>query len=299
MFNPLPHRAPRPHSLSAVRVLALVLFALSVTALQAAQPLPVELEGVGVTEHIGEQIPLDLQFINEQGERVTLGTHFKQGHKPVVLMLVYYTCPMICNMTLNAFTKGIKDLDWTPGQEYEIVTVSIDPTETPELAASKKQNYLNDYGRPAGATGWHWYVGEEPMIRQLAAATGFNYKYDARQSEYAHSPVIFVLTPDGKMSRYLYGLNYPTRDLRFALLEASNGKFGTTLDRLLLFCYHYDPVQRTYAIYARQVMMLAGAVSVLVMGAAIGGMLWQERRKQLRRVAAASDKLSQPPAVGT
>lgn len=264
-----------------------VLCTCSVLMVNGAEPVPPELREVEITEHLGETLPLDATFVNERGEQIELAQYFNQD-RPVVLMLVYYTCPTLCNFVLNGFTEGLKELSYTPGDEFEVVTISIDPTETPELAEAKKKSYLDDYGRAEAAGGWHWLTGNKANIDRIADATGFEYRYDMRQEQYAHLAAIFVLTPEGTLSRYLYGIQFPAKNLKLALLEAGEGKIGSTLEQLVLFCYHYDPISRKYGILAWRVMQLGGLATMLLVGGLIGFYLLWERRQ--RRSLAPGEK---------
>jgi len=232
---------------------------------QRAEPLPKELEGVGITEHPGARLPLDLEFTAEDGKPVVLSRYFSGG-KPVILTLNYYRCPMLCGLLLNGVVEGLKELSWTPGREFEIVTVSIDPQETSQLAMLKKESYITELGRPGAASGWHFLTGRGASIRKLADAVGFGYRYDAERQQYAHPAGIFLVTPDGRMARYLYGVVFEPRTLKLALTEAGEGKVGNAGDQILLYCYHYDANAGRYVIAATNIMRLGGAATVLVVG---------------------------------
>ena len=260
-------------------VVVWVLVAAAPVMAQLAEQLPPQLEEVGIEEHLEAEVPMDLEFRDEYGAVVTLGDYF-DGTKPVILTLNYYKCPMLCGLQLNGLLDGLKDLDWTPGQEFELVTVSINPLETPALATEKKQNYIKRYERPSAAKGWHFLTGREPEIRQLASTLGFGYTYDRETGEYAHAAAIFLATPDGRVARYLYGIEYPEKRLRLALLEASAGEIGTTIDQLILYCFHYDPSSRRYAPVAMNIMRLGGGVTVLVLGLSLGGYWLREARRR-------------------
>jgi protein SCO1/2 len=267
------------------RILAVILVAVGASTAaspamaQLADQVPPQLEEVGIEEHLDAELPMDLKFRDEYGEVVTLGDYF-DGTKPVILTLNYYKCPMLCGLQLNGLLDGLMDLDWTPGQEFEMVTVSINPLETPALATEKKQNYIKRYERPSAAKGWHFLTGREPEIRQLASTLGFGYTYDRKTGEYAHAAAIFLATPDGRVARYLYGIEYPEKRLRLALLEASAGEIGTTIDQLILYCFHYDPSSRRYAPVAINIMRLGGGVTVLVLGLSLGGYWLREARRR-------------------
>ncbi len=248
---------------------------LAVFALSAEPSLPPQLEGIGIEERLGRQIDLDLQFTDERGYQVPLRSFF-QKDKPVVLNLVYYACPMLCNLVLNGQTQVLHDIPWTPGQEYEIVTVSIDPSESFDLAVRKKQMYLESFGKPA--PGWHFLTDYKGNVKKLAAQVGFQYRWDERTKQFAHAAAIMFLTPEGKVSRYLYGIRFKTRDVRLALTEASQSKLGVTIDKVLLFCFHYDPAARSYVLFARNVMRGGGLLTILIFGAILLN-LWRGERK--------------------
>ncbi len=256
----------------------LTLLSCSVGQAQALLDDPVELQGVGIEEHLGAQLPLDLTFVDQNGATVKLGDYFRDG-KPVILNMVYYSCPMLCNLVLNGVTASVKEMDWIPGKEFRMLAVSINPRETFDLAGAKRASYLKDLGKVDAESGWSFTVGEESQSKQLAEVLGYHYYWDEKQKEYAHTAATFVITPDGKISRYLYGIEYNPKDLRFALLEASEGKLGSTLDRLILYCYHYDPLARGYVLFAGNVMKLGGAATVLLLGAFLGTM-WRREQKQ-------------------
>lgn len=241
---------------------SLALLAVTGTLLATDAP-PRELDGVGIEEHVGATLPLDLTFRNEAGELVPLRSFFDGTH-PVILSLAYYECPMLCGMLQNGLMAGFKQLAWSAGKDYQYVNVSINPRESPDLANTKKTNLLATSGqRPATASGWHFLVGEETHIRALTDRIGFKYRYDDEQKQYAHTAAAFVLTPDGRLARYLYGIEFRPRDLRLALLEATDGKLGNTIDRLLLYCYHYDPKTRRYALMATRLMRVGGGITVV------------------------------------
>lgn len=247
---------------------------LSSSALHAAESIPYELKNVGITEHLGEQIDLDLTFTDETGATVPLKTFF-DGKKPVVMTLAYYGCPNLCGMLLNGVTDTFKELSWMPGQEFEFVNISIDPSETAKLSAEKKENYLKEYGRPAAANGWHLLVGNEANIQALAKQIGFAYYYDKDEKQYAHGSALYILTPEGKLSRYLFGVTFEPRDMRLGLLEASNGKIGNIVDHVLLFCYRYDPKSRKYSLIATRLLKFGAGITIA--GIAVGILLLRKR----------------------
>jgi protein SCO1/2 len=225
---------------------------------------PELLKEVGIDQKLNSSIPLDLVFRDEAGNAVKLSQFFGQG--PVVLSLVYYDCPMLCTQVLNALDRSFKDVPMDIGKDFGVVTVSIDPSETPKLASAKRDLYAGIYGRPGGAAGWHFLTGEQSQIRQLADAVGFRYAYDADSKQFAHASAVMVLTPNGKISRYFYGIQYPSRDMRLGLVEASEGKIGSPVDQVLLFCYHYDPVTGKYGLLISRVIKASGLLTVLAIG---------------------------------
>ena len=254
-----------------------LLFAFGPVLAQRAEPLPPDLEDVGVTENLDAPVPLDLALRDESGAAVRLGDYF-DARRPVLLSLVYYECPMLCTLVLDGMVRVLEDLDWTPGQNFEVVTVSIDPGETPDLARSKKQAYLDSYGRPEAAAGWHFLTGDAAEIRRLTAAVGFRYRYLEDSGEFAHPAVLFVLTPEGKLSRYLFGVQHDPRTLRLSLVEAAEGRIGSPVDKFLLYCYRYDAEAGRYAPVALKVMRLGGAASALVLGALLISLWLREAR---------------------
>jgi protein SCO1/2 len=254
-------------------ILVLALAAAAQPAMRSDQR-PAGLEGVDIAEKPGAQIDLGLEFVGEDGYPHKLGEYFAKG-RPVILNLVYYTCPMLCNLVLNGQVAALRDLPWTPGEEFEIVTVSIDPTENFGIARTKKAAYLESYEREA--PGWHFLTDYRGNVKKLAGSVGFGYKLDEKTGQYAHAAAIFVLTPQGKVSRYLYGINYRAFDLRLALTEAAEEKFGVT-DRVLLYCFHYDPAARGYVPFARNFMQLGGALTLGVLGMALVRLWRRERR---------------------
>jgi protein SCO1 len=259
-----------------LRLLSLAL-ALAATAAAQINKLPPELEGVGVVENLGVQVDPNLEFIAENGRFVKLGQYLNQG-RPVLLNFAYYTCPMLCSMVLNGMTSSIREIPWTPGKEFEILTISIDPRETNELAAKKKEAQLASYGRPA--PGWHFLSDNDGNAKKLAEATGFHYRWDKSREQYAHSAALILLTPDGKVARYLYGIKYKAFDLRLGLTEAAEGKLkGGGMENFLLFCYQYDPASRGYVMAAKNLMRAGGALTVLLLGFTIIRLFRQEKQR--------------------
>jgi protein SCO1 len=255
---------------------------------RAPSGLPNALNGVGIDQKLNEQLPLDLVFRNENGEDVKLGSYF--GKKPVVLSLVYYQCPMLCNQVLNGMVTAFKVMAFKPGDEFEVVTVSFDPRETPALAAAKKKtyvDYLPEAKRLSAASGWHFLTGDEASIKRITDAVGFRYHWDKATNQFAHASGVFVATPEGKLARYFYGIEYAPRDLRLGLIEAAENKIGSPVDQLLLYCFHYDPATGKYGAAVMNVMRLAGVVTVI----AIVGLLLMLRRRG-RRVDLRADASS-------
>ncbi len=227
--------------------------------------LPGGLEGVGIDQKLDAQIPLNLIFKDEAGRSVPLSSFF-QSHKAVILAPVYYRCPMLCTQILNGLESALKVVSFNPGRDFEVVAVSFDPKDTPEIAAAKKQLYVKRYGRPNTANGWHFLTGEEASIKPFMDSIGFHYKYDPKTDQYAHASAIMVVTPDGRVSKYFYGVEYSPRDIRLGLVEASTNKIGTPVDAILLFCYHYDPATGKYGALAMNMVRFGGAVFVVFGG---------------------------------
>ncbi len=228
--------------------------------------LPGALKGVGIDQKLDAQIPLNLTFKDEAGRDMPLSTYF-QAKKPVILALVYYRCPMLCSEILNGLAGALKIVTLDPGRDFEVVAVSFDPKDTPEIAAAKKQSYLRRYNRPNTANGWHFLTGDETNIKALTDAMGFHYVYDAKTDQYAHASAVMIATPQGRLSKYFYGIEYSARDLRLGLVEASDNKIGTPVDQILLFCFHYDPTTGKYGALAMNSIRVAGAAFLAICGA--------------------------------
>jgi protein SCO1/2 len=248
-------------------VLALCLPALAQEVAPEQDTRPPLLRQVGIDQKLNTQVPLDLGFRDEAGRAVTLGEYF--GKKPVVMALVYYDCPMLCTQVLNGLASALQVLKFDAGREFNVVLVSIDPKETPQLAAAKKKTYLERYQRSGAAAGWHFLTGEQAAIHRLAQSVGFRYAYDPKTGQYAHAAAILVLTPEGKIAQYYHGIEYPPRDLRLGLVEASKNRIGSVVDRVLLYCYHYDPAKGRYGAVAMNILRLAGLATLLAMGSFI------------------------------
>jgi len=249
--------------------------------------LPGTLQGVGIEQKLDQHIPLNLEFTDEFGKRVPLSTYFHSG-KPVLLAPVYYRCPMLCTQILGGVASSLKAVSLEPGRDFEIVAFSFDPKDTPATATSKKELYLRRYGRQGTANGWHMLTGDEANIKALTEAIGYRYKYDPATDQYAHASGIMVVTPDGRLSRYFYGVEYAPRDVRLGLVEASLNKIGNPVDEVLLFCFHYDPATGKYGAVVMNIVRLAGGAFVLVCGAFLAIVLRREARRN-------RDMLTQAP----
>ena len=245
--------------------------------------LPAELQGVGIDQRLNSQIPLDLMFRDEAGRQVPLSTYFTP-QKPVLLALVYFQCPMLCTQILNGVESSLKAVSLNPGQDFEVLAVSFDPHDTPEIAAAKKQTYLRRYGRANTANGWHFLTGDEANIKALTDAVGFHYKYDAVTKQFAHASGVMVTTPQGRLSHYFYGVEYAPRDLRLGLVEASQGKIGNPVDQILLFCYHYDPATGKYGAIALNMLRVAGGGFALFGGVFLLIVLRRDVRASRKRL---------------
>jgi len=225
---------------------------------------PAGLQHVGIEQHLDEQVPLDLQFRDESGKTVRLGDYF--GKRPVILNLVYYRCPMLCGEVLSGLESALRVLKFNVGNEFDVLTVSFDPTDTPEIASAKKADYLKRYGRAGAADGWHFLTGPQNSITALTKAAGFQYQYDPKIQQFAHATAIMIVTPEGKIAQYYYGVEYAPKDLRLGLIQAADNKIGSPVDQVLLYCYHYDPDTGKYGAIIGRVLQLSGLATVLVLG---------------------------------
>jgi len=283
--------------------LPVFLFVASVALAQPGQPAPAQpsyslqdsnlkpalpgaLAGVGIDQKLDAQVPLDIMLKDEAGRDVPLSTFFSSG-KPVILAPVYYRCPMLCTQILTGLESALKVVSFNPGRDFEVVAVSFDPKDTPELAASKKQMYLRRYGRPGTANGWHFLTGEEKNVRMLTDAIGYHYKYDPKSDQYAHASGIMILTPDGRVSRYFYGVEYAPRDIRLGLVEASQNKIGSPVDEVLLFCFHYDPATGKYGAIAVNLLRVSAAAFALIGGVFLAIALRRDARSGKRKIGRA------------
>jgi protein SCO1 len=245
----------------------------------ASTSMPAQLKNVGFDPQLNAQMPLDLPFVDENGSDVQLRDYFKQ--KPVVLAFVYYGCPMLCNQVEQGVVGSLRMLSFTPGRDYEVVFVSFDPRESADMAAQKKKSTMEHFRRPETASGWHFLTGTKDSIEVATKAANFRYSFDTKNNLFAHASGIMLLTPDGRISRYFYGVEYPGRDMRLGLVDASAGKIGTPVDRALLFCYQYDPSSATYSASILKIIRLGGILTVLCI---VGGILIFRRRDATQTV---------------
>ena len=267
---------------------SLALAVLALTALAAAHGTGKEpysrdeafLNDIGFDQKLGHEVPLDLTFRDEAGRAVTLGSYFST--KPVIMLLTYYNCTMLCPVLMDGLVRALRPLSFDMGKQYTVLSVSINPREAPTLAAARKELYLQRYDRKGASDGWHFLTGNEEAIQKLTQAVGFRYVYDAKQDEYAHAAGILILTPQGKVSRYYYGVEFVPRDLRLGLVEAAANSIGTPVDQLLLYCYHYDPLTGKYGLIIMNVLRLAGTATVFALGGFVLVMLRRDRRTDLR-----------------
>jgi protein SCO1/2 len=247
-----------------------------------ANTRPPRLQNVGIDQHLDAQVPPDLAFVDESGKAVKLGDYF--GRKPLILNLVYYNCTMLCGEALAGLSSAMRLVKFDVGNEFDVVTVSFDPRDTPQMAAVKKADYVKRYGRPNAAAGWHFLTGSAQSIDVLARTVGFQYQYDEKSNQFAHATAIMLLTPQGRISRYFYGVDFPPKDLRMGLVEASQNKIGNAVDAVLLYCYHYDPQTGKYGAMVANILKLAGAATILLLGGLIFT-LWRLDRSVSRKTA--------------
>jgi protein SCO1/2 len=245
----------------------------------AAAQAPAELlERIGFDQNLGARLPLDARFVDDSGLPVALGDVL--GRRPAVLVFVYYECPMLCTLVLNGLVRALRAMDLQAGRDFDVVAISIDPAETPELARARKERYLETYGRQGAAPGWRFLCGDEESIQRVAGAAGFRYAYVAERDEYAHASGLVVLTPEGAVARYLYGVEFSPRDLRLGLVEASAGRIGSAVDQVLLLCLHYDPLTGRYGFAILGAIRLLGGLTVAVLAAFIARALVRDRRRR-------------------
>jgi len=278
----------------------MALLARSAAAQIHTEPKPVFLntpilQEVGIDQKLAAQVPADLTFKDESGRDVKLGGYFT-GKRPIVLTLVYYRCPMLCTMVLNDVVRTINALPMTVGKDFDIVTVSFDPRETPDLAAKKKKQYLHMYHNKSSDSenGWHFLTGSEQSIRNLTEAVGFKYAYDAKFDQYAHASGFMLLTPDGTVSKYFYGRDYNVKDMRLGLVEAGGGKIGTPVEKVMLYCFHYDPATGKYSLAITRLLKVAAALTLVALGSFWFLMIRRERRGKLAAAATAEADRAAP-----
>ncbi len=261
-------------------------------ALAAIEParawaqLPASLQGVNFEQRLNEPVPLDLEFRDEANNKVHLADYVHD--KPVILVLAYYRCPMLCTEVLNGLVRALLDIPFDAGKEFQVVIVSFDPREKPELAAAKKKTYLERYGRPGAEAGFHFLTGEDDAIRPLAQAVGFHYHYDPRNDQFAHPSGIMILTPSGVISRYFFDIRFSPRDVRLGLVEASAHRIGSPVDQILLFCFHYDPAEGKYGPVIMNFVRLGGVLTLLAVGTFVT-VLWRKERRQATTTAATGE----------
>jgi protein SCO1/2 len=248
---------------------------------------PPGLKNVGIQQNLNQQIPPDLAFTDDLGRPIRLGDYF--GKKPLILNLVYYNCPMLCGEVLSGLEHSLRMMKFDVGKEFDVITVSFDSSETPEMAAKKKAEFLRRYKRASAEQGWHFLVGPQQSIDALTHAAGFQYQYDEKTKQFAHATAILVLTPEGKIAQYYYGVEYPPKDLRLGLVEAGQGKIGNLVDQMLLYCYHYDPEQGKYSATIMRVLRLAGVATMLFLGTFIFMMIRRVPAHDNKRLNGSSD----------
>ena len=256
--------------------LALTLAAAIVEAAVPAGERLAPLQEIGFDQRLGEKLPLDVRLRDEDGREVVLGDLFRG--RPIVLSLVYYECPMLCTLSLNGLVSALDVLKLEPGRDFDLVTVSFDDRETAEQARKRKKVYLNRYGRPAAGDAWHFLTGSRAELLRLTQAVGFRYVWDDETKQFAHAAGVVVVTPEGVLSRYLYGIEYAPKDLRFALIESASHRIGTPVDAFLLSCYRYDPVHGRYGAYVMGILRIAAVATLGVLGGFVALMLRRERR---------------------
>lgn len=249
---------------------------------QGVRDLPPSLNGVGVQEKLGDLIPRDAAFTDSEGHQVTIGQYLDQG-RPVLLHFLYHNCPMLCSINLEALGQTLSEMDWTPGREFEVISVSFGAGETPEMAARARERMLAKLDREEAANGWHFLVGDSANVHLLADAVGYSFKWVASTREYAHPAVLVFAGEDGKVTRYLHGLDLPADDVRKALVEASEGTVGTVMDQVLMYCYQYDPGSNSYVLHATNLMKLGGMFTLMLLAVGLFVFWRRERDSQARR----------------
>ena len=260
----------------ALLILIGMIFPTNPVLAQDEPPNPVD--AVSFDQNLNAQLPLDAVFHDESGQNVRIGDYF--GEKPVILVFAYFDCPMLCTLVLNDLTKNLKSLKFNVGDEFNVLTVSFDPRETPQLAAAKKETYLKAYDRPGASDGWHFLTANQDSIDKLTSVAGFHYAYDPRINQYAHPTGVIIVTPEGRISSYIFGIHYSDRDLRLGIVEASSRKIATPVDQFFLLCYHYDPVTGQYSLLINNVLRLAGLATILILGGLVFFLFRHERKIQ-------------------
>ena len=272
---------PAPTSQNDIFLALVFVFSLFwVSPLFAHDDRPVALQSVDLEQKLGAQVPLDVEFRDEAGRTVTLKDYF--GARPLILSLVYYSCQDLCPLTLDGLVRGMRPLSFNIGDQFDVLTVSFDPRDTSALATAKKTDFVKQYSRPGAEKGWHFLTGDETAIRRLTEAVGFRFNYDSENDRFGHATGIMLLTPDGKIARYFYGIEFSPRDLRLGLIEASAKKIASPIDQLLLFCYHYDPATGKYSLLVTNLVRLAGIATVLALVIFIAVMLRRDRSRKLQ-----------------
>jgi protein SCO1/2 len=272
---------PAPTSRNDIFLALVFVFSLFwVSLLFAHDDRPVALRNVDLEQKLGAQVPLDVEFRDEAGRTVTLKDYF--GRRPLILSLVYYSCQDLCPLTLDGLVRGMRPLSFNIGDQFDVLTVSFDPRDTSALAAAKKNNFVKQYSRPGAEKGWNFLTGDETAIRRLTEAVGFRYNYESENGRFGHATGIMLLTPDGKIARYFYGIEFSPRDLRLGLIEASAKKIASPIDQLLLFCYHYDPATGKYSLLVTNLVRLGGIATVLALVIFIAVMLRRDRNRKLQ-----------------
>ena len=243
-----------------------------------ANGIPEPLKKVGIEQRLGEMLPLDAQFKDENGQIVKLGDYFGKG-RPAIIALVYYECPMLCNQVLNGLTGSLKGVSFSAGKEFDVIAVSFDPKEfdKPELAKNKKASYMGRYGRPGTESGWHFLTGTQESIDAITKAAGFGYEWDEKSRQFAHGSAIMIATPDGKLSRYFYGIDYSPKDVKFGIMESAESKVGSVADELMLYCFHYDPSTGKYGFQILSALRMMAIATILGMGL-MGFVFWRRNK---------------------
>ncbi|HEX4340193.1 MAG TPA: SCO family protein [Polyangiaceae bacterium] len=280
------------HLLNGVLAVSAVLFAAAPSAarpvldsekLDRTEQLPARLQGIDVKEHLGDLVPKGTEFVDDTGKPVKLGDYL-DGKRPVILTLNYSRCPMLCGLELNGLVASLKQLDWAVGGNFEIVTVVLDPKETPAQAAEAKARYVRQYGRDGAANGWHFLTGSEASVKAVANSVGFLYGFNEARNEYIHPAAIMVLSPEGKIARYLYGIQYHPKTMRLSLVEAGEGKIGSSIDQLVLYCFHYDAKEGSYAPVAMNIMRVSSGLGATALGGFLASFFVAESRKRKKKL---------------